>query len=187
MVNPLVRNWRMVACRGGLAILFGLSVLLWPGLNLGVLVILFAAYAFLDGVYTLASVFLRARTHTPEWWPVALEGAVGVGLGVLAIAWPFVSYRMIWMIAFWGIVTGILEVLRASRLPRELESHWLLGMGGVASLFLAVLILILPHAVASEVSWALGVYALVFGVLVSLAALRLRRRARAAEAGARVS
>lgn len=173
----------MVACRGGLAIVFGLSVLLWPNLNPGVLVTLFAAYAFLDGVYTLASVFLRARTHPLEWWPVALEGAVGVGLGVLAIVWPFVSHRMIEMIAFWGIVTGVLEVILASRLPRELESHWLLAMGGVASLFLAVLVLLLPHAVASEVAWALGIYALVFGVLVFLAALRLRRRARATESG----
>jgi uncharacterized membrane protein HdeD (DUF308 family) len=169
----------MVACRGGLAILFGLSVLLWPGLDLGELVTLFAAYAFLDGVYTLASVFLRVRTHTLEWWPVLLEGTVGVVLGVLAIVWPFVSYRMIWMIAFWGLVTGILEVVLASRLPRELQSHWLLAMGGAASLFLAVLILILPHAVAYKVAWALGVYALVFGVLISLAALRLRRGAQA--------
>jgi uncharacterized membrane protein HdeD (DUF308 family) len=182
MSNPLVRNWRMVACRGGLAILFGLCVLLWPRLDLGVLVTLFGAYAFLDGVYTLASVFLRPRVHPLEWWPVALEGAVGVALGALAIVWPFVPYRMIWMIAFWGIVTGILEVLLATRLPRELESHWLLAVGGVASLFLAVLVLILPHAVASAVAWALGLYALVFGVLVSLAALRLRRRARAGEA-----
>jgi len=171
----------MVACRGGLAILFGLSGLLWPRLHLDVLVMLFAAYAFLDGVYTLASVFLRGRSHPLEWWPVAVEGAVGVGLGILAVAWPFVPYRMIWLIAFWGIVTGILEVVLASRLPRDLESHWFLAMGGGASLFLAVLVLILPHAVASEVAWILGAYALVFGVLTSLAALRLRRRAQAAD------
>jgi uncharacterized membrane protein HdeD (DUF308 family) len=171
----------MVAYRGALAILFGLSVLIWPRLNLGVLVTLFGVYAFLDGVYTLASVLLRGRPHPLEWWPVALEGAAGVGLGLLAIVWPFVSYRMIWMIAFWGIVSGLLEVVLASRLPRELESHWLLAMGGVASLFLAVLVLLLPHAVATEVAWALGVYALVFGVLISLAALRLRRRAQAGE------
>jgi uncharacterized membrane protein HdeD (DUF308 family) len=170
----------MVACRGGLAILFGLCVLLWPRLHLGVLVTLFGFYAFLDGVYTLASVFLRARGHPLEWWPVAIEGAVSVGLGILAVAWPFMPYRMIWLIAFWGIVTGILEVLLGLRLPRDLESHWLLAMGGGASLFLAVLVLVLPHAVASEVARILGAYALVFGVLTLLAALRLRRRAQAA-------
>jgi uncharacterized membrane protein HdeD (DUF308 family) len=180
MSNPLVRNWRMVACRGGLAILLGLSVLLWPGLRLDMLVTLFAAYAMLDGAYTLASVFFRAGRHPFEWWPVALEGAVGVGLGALALAWPFVPYAVIGMIAFWGIVTGVLEVILASRLPRDLESHWLLGMGGVASVFLAVLVLLLPHAVASEVARVLGVYALVFGTLISLAALRLKRRAHAA-------
>jgi uncharacterized membrane protein HdeD (DUF308 family) len=178
MANALVRNWRMVACRGGLAILFGLSVLLWPDLRLDVLVTLFAAYALLDGVYTLASVLARAGEHPLEWWPVAVEGAVGVGLGVLALVWPFVPYRMIWLIAFWGIVTGVLEVVLSSRLPRDLESHWLLAMGGVASLFLAVLVLILPHAVAGDVARILGAYALVFGVLITLVALRLRRRAR---------
>jgi uncharacterized membrane protein HdeD (DUF308 family) len=165
----------MVACRGGLAILFGLSVLLWPNLKLNVLVTLFAAYAFLDGVYTLASVFLRVSPHSLEWWPVALEGAVGVALGVLVIVWPFVSHRMTHTIAFWGIVTGVLEVVVAWRLPRELAAHWFMAMGGIASLFLAVLVLILPHAVTSDVAWALGAYALVFGVLASLAALRLRR------------
>jgi uncharacterized membrane protein HdeD (DUF308 family) len=179
MSNALVRNWRMVACRGALAILFGLSVMLWPDLRLDVLVTLFAAYALLDGLYTLASVLARAQGHPLEWWPVAVEGAVGVGLGVLALVWPFVPYRLIWLIAFWGIVTGILEVVVASRLPRDLESHWFLAMGGVASLFLAVLVMILPHAVAGEVARILGAYALVFGALITLAALRLRRRAKA--------
>ena len=171
----------MVACRGGLAILFGLAVLAWPNLDLGVLVTLFGAYAFLDGVYTLASVFRRASSHPlPVWWPVALEGAVGVVLGVLAVVWPWVSHRASHMIALWGIVSGVLEIILAVRLPRELASHWLFGWGGIASLFLAVLVLVLPHAVASGVVWALGAYALVFGVLVSLVALRLRRYGRTA-------
>ena len=170
----------MVACRGGLAVLFGLAVLSWPRIGLGVLVTLFGAYAFLDGVYTLASVFFRATTHPLAWWPVVLEGAVGVGLGTLALVWPLVSHRMIEFIAFWGIVTGILELIVAWRLPGALDSHWLLAMGGIASLFLAVLVLLLPLAVATDVARTLGVYALVFGVLVYLAALRLRRGGRVA-------
>jgi len=100
-------------------------------------------------------------------------------LGGLAIVWPWVSHRFIETVAVWGIVTGILEIILALRIPRDLASHWFLAWGGMASLFLAILIYLLPHAVVQDVVWSLGVYALVFGVLVSLVALRLRRRGRA--------
>ena len=179
MANPLVQNWAMVACRGGLAILFGLAILLWRGLDFNQLVFLFGAYAVLDGLYTLASVLRRSSGHPLEWWPVALEGGVSVVLGALAIVWPWVSERVVGAIAFWGIVTGALEIILAIRLPRNLATHWFLAWGGIASLFLAVLIFILPHAVAQDVGWALGAYALVFGIFVSLGALRLRRHAAA--------
>ena len=167
----------MLSCRGGLALVFGLAILLRQQPALGELVILFAAYAFLDGVCALAWA-LRATTARLEWWPVALEGAVSVMLGILALAWPFISHRMIGAIAGWGIVTGVLEILVAVRLPRELASHWLLGMGGVASVFLGVLVWMLPHADTTAMARAIGLYALIFGVLVSLAAIRLRQRAR---------
>src|SRR5262245_43472978 len=177
MANPLVQNWVMVACRGGLAILFGLAILIWRGVDFNQFVFLFGAYAVLDGVYTLASVLRRSSGHPLEWWPVALEGAVSVVLGGLAIVWPWVSERALGAIAFWGIATGVLEIILAVRLPRSLASHWFLAWGGIASLFLAVMILVLPHAVVQDATRALGVYALVFGVLVSLVALRLRRHA----------
>ena len=180
MENPLVKNWVMVACRGALAILFGLAILLWRTVTLNELVTLFGAYAFLDGVYTLLSVLRRSSGHPLEWWPVATEGVVGVVLGALAIVWPWVSHQFIETVAVWGIVTGILEIILAWRIPRDLASHWFLAWGGIASLFLAVMVYVLPHAVVQEVVWSLGVYALVFGVLVSLVALRLRRRSRAA-------
>jgi uncharacterized membrane protein HdeD (DUF308 family) len=116
MQNPLVRNWRMLSCRGGLALVFGLTIVLRRPPTLGELVILFAAYAFLDGVCALAWA-LRASTSGLEWWPVALEGAVSVMLGVLAFVWPFISHRMIEAVAGWGVLTGILEILVALRLP----------------------------------------------------------------------
>lgn len=176
LANPLLKNWPILFCRGGLALVFGLAVLVRQRPGLGELVILFAAYAILDGVCALAWA-LYATSARLEWWPVALEGAVSAVLGLLALMWPFVPHRMIEVVAWWGIVTGILEILVAARLPRELASHWLLGMGGVASVFLGVLVWMLPHADATAVATAIGLYALVFGALVSLAAMRLRARA----------
>jgi len=179
IANPLVTNWAMLSARGGLALLFGLAVLIRRQPTLGELVVLFAAYAVLDGVCALAWAF-RATTVRFEWWPVALEAAVSIVLGVLALAWPFVPHRTIEVIAGWGIITGILEILVAARLPRDLAGHWLLGTGGGASIFLGLLVWLLSHADVIAVARAIGLYALLFGVLVSLAAIRLRRRAQAA-------
>ena len=180
MRNPFVRNWRLVAGRGWLAILFGLVVLFWPRLDFNVLVVLFGIYACLDGAYTLASVYMRATTGPLEWWPVVLEGVASVALGVFALVYPVLSHPVIKVIAVWGIVTGILEILLAARLPRELASHWYLAMGGLASLFLGAILLTLPLAVATDFARTLGIYAIVFGVLVCLAARRLRRASQAA-------
>ncbi len=175
IIAALVENWWIVAMRGAFAVLFGLSVLLWPGITLSTVVMLFAAYAILDGVWALASA-VRTSEHLLDAWPVALEGVVSLAIGTVALASPFVSRALIsWLVA-WGLVTGAREIVGASRLPREVAGHWLLATGGASSLFLAMCIAILPHASVRPVAAALGVYALLFGALVSVAAFRFRRR-----------
>jgi uncharacterized membrane protein HdeD (DUF308 family) len=82
-------------------------------------------------------------------------------------------------IAVWGLLTGVLELVAAARLPRRGAGCWLLLTGGMFSLFLAVLILLLPHAVEPSVASVVGVYALCFGALLVAAAISLRRALRA--------
>lgn len=173
VMMALVRNWWMVAIRGGLAMLFGASILLWPNSTLSSIVLLFGVYAVLDGVWALSSAH-RASQRLLDAWPVALEGAVSLALGLLALGWPFISRELIYLIAGWGIATGIFELLSARNLPSSTAGHWLLGTGGACSLFLAVLVLILPHATLRPVVLVLGNYALLFGALMLLAAFRFR-------------
>jgi uncharacterized membrane protein HdeD (DUF308 family) len=108
-------------------------------------------------------------------WPVLLEGLVSLGVGCLALGWPLVPRDAVWTIAIWGLLTGVLEIVAAARLPRQGAGHWLLLTGGVFSLFLAVLILMLPHALEPSVVLAVGLYALAFGVLLGGAAISLRK------------
>jgi uncharacterized membrane protein HdeD (DUF308 family) len=169
-----VQTWWMVAVRGGLGILMGLAVLLWPGVGLGELVALFGTYAVLDGIWAAAWA-VRASRRPLEGWPVVLEGIVSVAVGIVALGSPFESARFVHMIATWGLVTGILEILGAVRLPCGVAAHWFLAAGGLWSIFLAVLILSLPYAVTDQLVDAIGVYVLVFGILVSVAAFWLRR------------
>jgi uncharacterized membrane protein HdeD (DUF308 family) len=164
----------MIAARGMLAILFGLAILLRPALPLNLLVALFGVYALLDGAWAVASALWVARMSFATW-PVLLEGLVSLGVGWLALGWPLVPRDAVVAIAVWGLLTGVLELIAAAGLPRRGAGHWLLLTGGVFSLFLAVLILMLPHAVEPSVTWAVGVYALGFGAVLGGAALSLRK------------
>ena len=136
----------------------------------------FGGYAILDGLWAIAAVVRASpRGPTREVWPMAAEGGASLGLGILALVWPFVSYETILIIAGWGLITGVLELALASRAP-DRASRWLLATAGVFSCFLAGVVLILPHADAALVASLLGAYALAFGAVVTMAALAFRRR-----------
>lgn len=182
MLEVLARNWWMVAIRGGLAVLLGLITVLVPGIRLGELVILFAIYAILDGLLAAASA-MRVSPWVLGAWPVAFQGLAGLSLGVLALVYPWVPRSLVHIIAAWGFVTGLLEVVAAVRLPRDTGGHWLLGTGGVSSIFLALFIVVLPRAVRGRLVYAIGVYALLYGVIVSLAAFGFRKAVRESARG----
>jgi uncharacterized membrane protein HdeD (DUF308 family) len=107
---------------------------------------------------------------------VLLEGVYSVGLGVVALGFPFQSAAFVHAVALWGFVTGTLEMLAALFPARRMAlPPWFLAAGGAWSVFLAVLVFRLPDGFTPDVALAIGVYALVFGVLVSLGAFTFRR------------
>ena len=174
-MGTLVKNWWMMAVRGLLAMLFGIAILAWPHVSLLTVVVLFGGYAILDGLWAIAAVVRASpRGPTREVWPLAAEGGASLGLGLLALVWPFISYETILIIVGWGLITGVLELALASRAP-DRASRWLMATAGVFSCFLAGVVLILPHADAALVASLLGAYALAFGAVVTMAALAFRR------------
>jgi uncharacterized membrane protein HdeD (DUF308 family) len=183
-MGALVQNWWMMAVRGLLAMLFGVAILTWPDVSLLTVVVLFGGYAILDGLWAIVAVVRASpRGPTREIWPVAAEGGVSLGLGILALMWPYVSQKTILIIAGWGLITGVLELVLVLRAP-DRASRWLLATAGAFSCFLAGLVLILPHADADLVASLLGVYALAFGAVVTMAAVVFRRRHTAGRARA---
>jgi len=174
LLTTLSQNWWMVCARGLLAILLGLAILLRPGLSLNLLVATFGVYAVLDGAWAIASA-LRVSRISFAMWPVLFEAAVSLGVGWLALGWSLVPRDAVRAIAVWGLLTGVLELVAAARLPRQSAGPWLLLTGGAFSLFLAVLILVLPYAGEPSVARAVGVYALGFGALLVAAAGSLRK------------
>ena len=176
MMTDLARNWWALALRGVAAVLFGLLALALPGATLAALVILFGAYALVDGAFALVTAARAVGRHA-AWLGSLVEGVLGVAAGVAVFLWPGITtVALLALIALWAILTGIVEVVAAVRLRRELDGEWLLGLSGLVSILFGVVLLARPAAGALALIWAIGAYAILFGALLLGFAWRLRGR-----------
>ena len=174
MKDLLNRSWWMLALRGTVAILFGVLALIWPGLTLLWLVVLFAAFAIIAGVVSIMAA-MRARAH--RGWGIALTfGVVSVVAGVLAIVFPgLTALTLILLIGANALVTGVLDIVMAVRLRRQMQREWLLVAAGVVSIIFGAIVMIFPAAGALALVWFVSFYATLTGILLLILAFRARR------------
>jgi uncharacterized membrane protein HdeD (DUF308 family) len=172
-VEALSRNWWVFLLRGLAGILFGIITFLAPAISLAALVLVFGAYALADGV--LSIVAAARRRGEARWGMLLLEGVAGIAVGVFTLLWPGITaISLLYLIAAWAIVTGVLELIAAVRLRKEIKGEWVLALGGIVSIAFGVLVALLPGAGALAVVILIGAYALVFGVLLVVLSFRLR-------------
>jgi uncharacterized membrane protein HdeD (DUF308 family) len=147
---------------------------MWPGITLFILVTLFGAYALVDGIFALIAAFSRDTTRR-RWWALLFEGITGIVVGVLTFIWPgLTAMGLLFLIAFWAILTGLFEIITAIRLRREITGEWLMALIGVLSIAFGMLLVIYPLAGALSVVWLIGIYAFAEGVLMIALAFKLR-------------
>jgi len=182
LAETLSRNWWVLLLRGIVAILFGALTFLQPGISLASLLLLFGAYALADGVLA-AWTAITHRKDRENWWVLLLEGLVGIGVGALALIKPgLTALALLFYIAIWAITTGVLEIVAAVRLRKEIEGEWALILAGLASVAFGVLLMARPGSGALAVLWIIGSYALVFGVLLVILAFKVKGLAKKIEA-----
>jgi uncharacterized membrane protein HdeD (DUF308 family) len=171
----LSRTWWMLAVRGVAAVIFGLLALVWPQITLLALVLVFGAYALVDGVFSLvAAARGRELAGGSRGWLI-LEGLLGIAAGIVAIVWPDITaLALLWVIAAWAVVTGVLEIVAAIRLRRALDNEWLLIVAGALSVVFGLILIIWPGSGAIGLVWLIGIYAIAFGIVLLGLALRLR-------------
>ena len=174
MARTLSQYWWLVVLRGVLAILFGLSAFVWPGITWLTLIIIFGVYAIIDGGIAVGTGIARTK-DSPRWWTFLLEGLVSIAAGVIALIRPdLATLVLVYMIAAWAVFTGILEIVAAVRLRREIDNEWFLALGGLLSIGLGVLLFLQPAAGSLALIWMIGGYALAFGILLVILGIRLR-------------
>jgi uncharacterized membrane protein HdeD (DUF308 family) len=123
MVTRLTRKWWLLALRGMVAVFFGWAALVWPGVTLTALVLLFGAYALVDGLLAVI-VSLLDRHEFDHGWVLLLKGLAGIATGVLTYLWPSVTAQaLVYLIAAWAILTGAFEVVAAVDLRQLVEGE----------------------------------------------------------------
>jgi uncharacterized membrane protein HdeD (DUF308 family) len=176
MLDGLARNWWLILLRGIFAIIFGVLTFAWPGITLVTLVLLYGAFAFADGVLSLVAAVTKGPAE-PRWW-LALVGILGIGAGIATLMWPgLTGIILLYLIAGWAIASGIFEIVGAIRLRKEIDDEWLLIASGVVSVIFGLLILANPGAGALGVAFAIGAFAVLFGVLQVALSMRLKKMA----------
>ena len=172
MLTTMAENWWTLVLRGIAAIIFGILAYIWPGITFTVLVLFFGAYALWDGVFALIGAF---RTQGDRRWALILEGIVGIAVGLLIFFWTgAATLALLLVIGAWAIVTGIFEIIAAIRLRKEIEGEWLLLLSGLLSVLFGIAMAIWPAAGLVAVTWLIGAYAILFGVLLVVLGFRLR-------------
>ena len=172
----LARSWWSLVLRGLLGVAIGIITVFAPGITLGALVILFGAYALMDGIMGLTGVWHASRSGE-RWGALLLHGLAGIAAAAVTVLWPAVTVlALVLLIGAWAIVTGIFQIVAAVRLRRYISGEWLLALGGILSVIFGVLVMIAPLAGALAIAIWFGAYAFVSGVILVALGFRLRAR-----------
>ena len=147
-----------------------------PGVTLTILVIVWGAYALMDGVLALVA-GLRMRDNGKPLWSLIIIGLLGIGAGVATFFWPgLTALTLVLIIGSWAIVMGLFQIIAAVRLRKYIQGEWLHALSGLLSIVFGVAVVLRPEAGAVAFAWIIGWFAIVFGVMMIWMALRLRSR-----------
>jgi uncharacterized membrane protein HdeD (DUF308 family) len=174
LVTLLSRSWWVLLVRGLIAIAFGIVAWFRPGLSLAALVLLFGAYILADGILGVWSAISGRKEHD-DWGLLLVWGLVGVAVGIMTLVAPGITaIALLFYVAAWAIATGVLEIVAAIRLRKEMQGEWLLILGGIASVALGVLLMARPGAGVLTLVWLIAAYAVIFGILLVILAFNVR-------------
>ena len=173
LLETLAKNWWAVALRGVCAILFGVIALAWPGVTLGLFVLLFGVFALADGLFALAAAF--AGGSGKPWWALVLKSIVSFSAAAVTFLLPGITaLALLFVIALWAIAIGLMEIMVAIRLRKEIKGEIFLVLSGALSVLFGTLLIARPGEGALALTWMIGGYAIGFGLLLIALSFRLR-------------
>jgi uncharacterized membrane protein HdeD (DUF308 family) len=168
----------MILLRGLLWIATGVLVFARPGITLLSLTLFFGAAVFADGVVSVVSAISGRKEHE-DWWVLLLSGVSGVAVGALLLVSSQTNpLAVLFYIALWAVAAGILQIVAAVRLRKEIEGEVWLGLSGLSSVLFGALLVVNPTGGALALLWLIGAYAITFGIALVMLSLRVHSLAK---------
>lgn len=166
-------RWGSLVVRGVLAIIFGLIALIWPGITVRALVIVFGIYAIVNGLTVLWGAFRDREVEERAW--LIFSGIISLAAGIGALVWPAITaLALIWLIGAWFLITGVFELVGAVMRRGGAGTEGLMGVSGALSVIFGLVLVIWPGAGAAALSWLIGIFAIVVGLAMLYLAFRVR-------------
>jgi uncharacterized membrane protein HdeD (DUF308 family) len=172
----------VLGARGGLAVLFAASTLVWPDITWFGLALGFGAYLLVDGATRIAGTLAHDRDDEHPRWAYLLSGSAGLLTGLMTWFGPQKTGLALAVLAsVWALTTGLVELtagvlslLEAAWPRRRRASEWLLAISGGLSIVAGLAVLLWPDAHAAALATVLGGYALLAGAVLLAGAWQLR-------------
>ena len=169
ILEGLANKWWALLLRGICAILFGLLAFAMPGLTVATLVMVYGIYAIFDGIFAIWT------GATSRAWGLLLSGVISLLAGIYMFVAPVgAAAILIYVIAFWAILRGIMEIIAAIRVRKLIENEWMLILGGILSILFGVVLFSRPGAGAVGMIWLIGAFAFIYGIVMIILAFRLK-------------
>src|SRR5204863_6943268 len=133
----------------------------WPGLTVTALLLLFGVFVLVDGFAHLVAAF---RVREGRGWQI-FEGLAGVAAGIITLVWPDITaLTLLYVIGAWAVIMGVLRIVVAVGLRKEIPNEWLLITSGALSVIFGIILFVAPVSGALAITWLIGFFALFGGI-----------------------
>lgn len=174
VLPPLARHWWVFLVRGLVAIAFGLAAFFYPVATLFTFILFYAVFSIVDGLFAVVSAVRGQEGMGARWW-LALIGVLSVVAGLAAYLWPgLTALALLTLIGIWALVYGVVEIIGAIRLRKEIDNEWLLLAHGIIAALFGLIVLARPSAGALALIWLIASFALASGVVLVILSFRLK-------------
>ncbi|MDZ4711048.1 MAG: HdeD family acid-resistance protein [bacterium] len=172
MLVGIQKKWWLLLLRGILAIVFGLVAIFSPGIVLDTLLFYFGFVAVFSGLFLIIEGIAIKQSDRGLR---ILEGVVSILFGLLFILMPaFVVSFVMYFIAFWAIIGGIMQIIYAVKLRKEISNEWLGILNGLITLVFGIIVLLNIMEGAQALVMIFGIFAIMSGLLLIGLALRVK-------------
>jgi uncharacterized membrane protein HdeD (DUF308 family) len=153
VASSLHEHWKLFLVEGIVLVVLGLLAIVLPPVATLAVEILFGWLFLISGVMGLVTTFWMR--HAPGFWWALLSAVLGIGAGIVLLAWPLsgvLSLTLILIVFF--TIEGIATIMYALEHKRELTGRWgfMLASGIVDLILAAIIFMGLPGTAA----WAIG-------------------------------